>query len=285
MRDIVKTNVKRQQSSKRQHRRTRYRAMYFLLVIFLVLGIGISLSMTMLFNLTTIEVDNETQYGEQDIITASGIRAGDNLVRLDTAVAEQRIKTALPYAEQVTVKRKFPTTVQIHVTKAEPIANVKYSHGYLLISVSNRNLETRTEPMPDLLLIEGFDPASDTPGQEFLSSEPGENDVLRAVTAAVVESGVEGIVSVDITDHYGILVRFGDKIVFEMGNCNDAAYKLQFAAETIKKLNPDRNYRLRMIGSNQISVISEDSAVITTQSPDENTTELTETTTTLSENS
>ena len=280
MRDIVKTNVKRQQSSKRQHRRTRYRAMYFLLVIFLVLGIGVSLSMTMLFNITTIEVVNETQYTEEDIITASRIQAGDNLVRLDTAVAEQSIKAVMPYAEQVTVKRKFPATVQIHVTKAEPVANVKYSHGYLLISVSNRNLETLSQPMPGLLMIEGFDPASDTPGQEFLSREPGENDVLRAVTAAVVESGVEDIVSVDISDHYGILVQFGERIVFEMGNCNDAAYKLRLAAKTIESLNPDRAYRLRMIGSNQISVMSEDSAVITTTSPTQNTTEPTETTTT-----
>lgn len=281
MQEIVKTNVKRQQSSKRHHRRTRYHALYFALVVLLVLGVGVSLSMTLLFNITTIEVTNETQYAQEDIIQLSGIEAGDNLVRLDTAVAAESIRASLPYAEKVTVKRKFPSTVEITVTEAVAVANVEYSHGYLLISASNRNLETTEHPVADLLIIKGFDPANDVPGDYFTSREPGEDDVLRAITAATIDSGVENVYAIDIAKHYNVIVYYENGNVFEMGSYTDAVYKLRLADATMKELNEERAYRLRMVGDNQISVLSEGAAsVVTTTAPQEtgNSTETTTTT-------
>lgn len=281
MQEIVKTNVKRQQSSKRHHRRTRYHALYFALVVLLVLGVGVSLSMTLLFNITTIEVTNETQYAQEDIIRLSGIEAGDNLVRLDTAVAAESIRASLPYAEKVTVKRKFPSTVEITVTEAVAVANVEYSHGYLLISASNRNLETTEHPVADLLIIKGFDPANDVPGDYFTSREPGEDDVLRAITAATIDSGVENVYAIDIAKHYNVIVYYENGNVFEMGSYTDAVYKLRLADATMKELNEERAYRLRMVGDNQISVLSEGAAsVVTTTAPQEtgNSTETTTTT-------
>lgn len=257
MQEIVKTNVKRQQSSKRHHRRTRYHALYFVLVLLLVLGIGVSLSMTLLFNITTIDVRNSTRYAESDIISVSGISAGDNLVRLDTAVSAERIRASLPYAESVRVKRVFPATVEITLTEAVPVASVEYSHGYLLISASNRILETVAEPMEDLLIIRGFDPASDSPGSYFTSLEPGEDDILRAITAATMESGVENIYAIDIAEPYNIMVHYDHGSVFEMGNYIDAVYKLKLADATMQELSEGRLYRLRMVGDNQISVVSE----------------------------
>ena len=44
-----------------------------------------------------------------------------------------------------------------------------------------------------------------------------------------------------------------------MGSSSDADYKLRLAAKTIEQLNPEKKYRLTMIGNNQISVIADDS--------------------------
>lgn len=54
MRDVVKTNVKREQNSKRRRRRRRHLSFYFFLVIILVAGIGVLLSVTLLFNIKNI---------------------------------------------------------------------------------------------------------------------------------------------------------------------------------------------------------------------------------------
>lgn len=270
MRDVVKTNVKRQQSSKRKHRRTRHQAINILLVVLLVVGVGISLSMTFFFNVTRIEVNNATQYDDSRIVSLSGLKGGENLVRLDTTFSAKNIRDSLVYAEEVTVKKKFPSTVEINVTKSEPIANITYSFGYLLVSSSGKILETVEKPQDGLLIIEGYDPATDTPGKQLESNVTEKNAVLNTLTKAVSANPDAGIYSLDMSDIYEIKVQFGDKVLFEMGNSNEAEYKLRFAAKTIGELNQDKNYHLKMVGNNQISEISDDSAqVVHTISPEE----------------
>lgn len=260
MRDVVKTNVKRQQSSKRKHRRTRYQAGYVLLVLLLVIGVGISLSMTLFFNVTTVDIINETSYDDHEIVNLSGIRGGENLVRLDTARAEKKIADALVYAEEVSVRKKFPNHLEITVTKSVPIANITYSFGYLLVSSQGKILESVEQPQEGLLIIEGFDPATDEPGEILQSKDPSKDGVLDTLTAAVSANPNANIHSLNMNDIYSIEVQFGEQIHFAMGSSAEASYKIRLAAKTIESLKTGKSYHMTMVGNNQISVISDDSA-------------------------
>lgn len=275
MRDVVKTNVKRQQSSKRKHRRTRHQAINILIVALLVIGVGVSLSMTFFFNVTRIEVNNATHYDDNRVVALSGIKGGENLVRLDTGFSAKNIRESLVYAEEVSVNKKFPSTVEIVVTKSEPIANITYSFGYLLVSSSGKILETVEKPQEGLLIIKGYDPATDTPGQILESKVPEKNAVFNTLSAAVAKNPDAGVYSLDMSDIYEIQVQFGDKVKFEMGNSNEAAYKLKFASSVIQTLNPDKGYHLKMVGNNQISEISDDSAQVLHTLPANQTAETT----------
>ncbi|MBQ8921923.1 MAG: FtsQ-type POTRA domain-containing protein [Oscillospiraceae bacterium] len=260
MQDVVKENVKRQQSTKRQRRRKRRRRAYLVLVILLVCGIGLALSMTLFFNVTGITVVNETDTPDEEIVALSGIQYRDNLVRLDTKAAEREITEGIAYAENVTVKKKFPSTVEITVHKAKPVANISQSYGYLLVSGSNRVLEElHGGPRPDLIVITGYNPAQGTIGMYLQSEDEKRDNVLKTLTAAVEECNNEQIKSIDMTDQSDIIVQFGENFVFRMGSSADAVYKLRLAAKTIEKLNPDKKYRLTMVGNNQISVLPQES--------------------------
>lgn len=274
MQEVVKHNVKRQQSSKRQHRRSRLNAVYFFLVLVLVVGIGASLSMTLFFNVTDVVIINETDTPDMEIAEMSGIKYRDNLVRLDTYAIANRIAANIVYAERVSVKKKFPSTVEIHVEKAVPVANVANSYGYLLVSASNRILEELKEgtpPREGLIIINGFNAAEGTVGMTLTSEDERRDNVLQLLTSAVAESGCTGVVSLDMTDISEIVVQFGDLITFNMGTSSDAVYKLRFAEKTISELNPGKRYRLTMVGNNQISVIAEDNLrpAVTTAPPAE----------------
>lgn len=266
MREVVKQNVRRQQSSKRKHRRSRRNAIYFFLVILLVVGIGAALSMTLFFNVTDIIVDNETSASEEEIVRASGIQYRDNLVRLDTRAVANRVRENIVYAEHVTVKKKFPAAVTIQVEKAVPVANIATSYGYLLVSGSNRILEALgegQEPREGLIIIEGFNAAEGTVGMTLTSEDDRRDSVLRTLTAAVSECGSDRIVSLDMTDLSSIVVQFGEMISFRMGSSSEALYKLRLAEKTIESLNEGKRYQLTMVGNNQISVISGDTATVT----------------------
>ena len=176
----MKTSVKRKQTPKRSRRRTRKHTAYITLVLVLVAGIGIALSMTLFFNISEISVINETDTPNEEIIALSGIKKGDNLVRIDPAIAAEKVRANVVYAEDVTVERVFPSTVQITVKKAEPIANISQSYGYLLVSRSNRVLEELKEaPREGLIVVTGYNPAQGTIGM-VLKSEDEKRDIVLA---------------------------------------------------------------------------------------------------------
>lgn len=259
MRDVEKTSVSRHQNSKRKRRRTRRHTAYIALVAVLVIGIGIALSMTLFFNVTDIVVLNETDVPDDEIVKLSGISYQDNLVRLDGAIAAEKVRSRVAYAEKVTVRRIFPSTVEISVEKAVPVANISQSYGYLLVSASNRVLEELKEaPREGLIIITGYNPAQGTIGMVLKSEDEKRDNVLKTLTAAVSECNNDQIKSIDMTDQSDILVMFGENVEFHMGSASDAVYKLRLAAKTIEYLTPGRKYRLTMIGNNQISEIPMD---------------------------
>jgi len=60
MKDVEKTNVERNNSSKRMRRRRRKMNLYGLIVILLVATVGITVSYTFLFNINEIRVSGES---------------------------------------------------------------------------------------------------------------------------------------------------------------------------------------------------------------------------------
>ena len=277
MRDVIKQNVVRSRNTKRQHRRTRRHTAYIFLVILLVLGIGAALSVTLFFNVTDIIVENETDTPDERVVELSGIKAKENLIRLDTSIAEQRITAGIAYAENVSVTRKFPSTVVVKVEKAKPVANISQSYGYLLVSGSNRVLEElRDGPRAGLLIVTGYNPAQGTVGMMLQSEDEKRDNVLKTMTAAVSSVNDSSIISIDMKDQSDILVQFGENCEFHMGSSSDAVYKLRLAAKAIEKLKANKKYVLTMVGNNQISVQPADAV----RTPAQTTVRRTETTTT-----
>lgn len=261
MRDIEATNVKRRPSSRRLHRRSRYNTLYFALAVALTIGIAIALSTTLFFNVTDIVIENETDTPNERVLELSGIAYHDNLVRLDSVIASERIRVNIPYAEKVTIKKQFPSTVRIHVEKAKPVANIHQSYGYLLVSAAGRILELRADSegaCEGLIVVDGYKAVEGNVGSKLRSEDEMLDDILKVLTEAVTACGDEQIRSVDMTDTSDILVYFGENVVFHMGSSSDAAYKLRLASQVVREINPDKRYRFTMVGNNQISVLPED---------------------------
>lgn len=82
MKEVEKTRVVRQQSARRAQKRKTNMSFYYIMVVALVMCVGLALSMTILFNTKDIQVNNDTQYSDSDILTAGGVRKGDNLMRI-----------------------------------------------------------------------------------------------------------------------------------------------------------------------------------------------------------
>lgn len=90
-------------SSQSQPYRRRHKQRHTLtgIVVFIIVaGIFLLLSTTVLFNVENIRVTGASNYTPQEIIDASGVEAGDNLVRLSTDKVSSQITSRLVYIEK-----------------------------------------------------------------------------------------------------------------------------------------------------------------------------------------
>ncbi|MGN1481438.1 cell division protein FtsQ/DivIB [Porcipelethomonas sp.] len=257
MRDVVKTNVKRNQNSKRTRRRRRHISLYVFLVVILVLGIGVLLSVTLFFNINHINVNGNVDYSNEDIIKVSGVGIGDNMVRLDAGKAEQNILSSMVFIEEAEINKRYPDTLEIKVTKCVAAANIQCENGFLLVSKKGKILEKVESAQNDLITISGFEPVDETLGNYIASADEQKTEIYFEIVNAVENNENSKIRSVDMNDKYDIKVNYDNRINFEMGSANDAKYKLNLADTVLKDLGDDKKGTMVMIGSNQISFRSD----------------------------
>lgn len=260
MKDVEKTSVERPNSRKRLRRRKRMMNVYGLVVFILVLTAGISISYTFLFNIDEIRVAGQSDmYSAEEIVEASGIKKGDNLLRLDCAKSEQRILDKLLYVETAKVDRDFPSSLEITVSRCIPAFNVCYGEGTLLVSKKGKILADNGFITDGLPIIYGFDPSDHAPGKPVSSENEHKEEAFFELINSIVSKNDDSIMTVDMSDEHAILVNYKNGMVFKMGNWNDVEYKLSLADtvmqdETVK----GKKGYLTMIGQNQCSFRTSD---------------------------
>ena len=232
-------------------------SVYTFIVILLVLTVGVTMCFTFLFNIDEIVISGESEtYTYMEIVEASGIRAGDNLFRLDSKKAEQQILDKLLYVETATVDRDFPSTLRITVTRCVPAYNIQYDDGVLLVSrkgkiLADNNFYTDIDNLP---VIYGFEPADTEPGKPIMSKNDNKYDAFCQLIKRFDRDDNAGIASIDLTNEYAITVNYRNGLIFKMGNWNDVEYKLDLAQSVMEDetIKGKKGY-LTMVGSNQCS--------------------------------
>lgn len=255
VRDVEKTSMQHETNARRTRRRKRGMSLYVFAVLVLAIATIVTLSMTVFFNIKTIRVTGIAEsYRAEDIVEASGIKIGDNLVRLKSDEAAQRALDALILVESVKIHKQFPNTVEIEVQKCTPAYNVVYEFGTLIVSEHGRILENSMDPVPGLVRIVGYEPQETTPGKQICSENERQDKVFAAFRELIYQGGLGvPIVEVDMSDFNDIMVNFDHRIIFDMGNWSEIDYKISFAEQIIAEQPADKEGYLVMIGTNQCS--------------------------------
>lgn len=263
MKDIEKTSVDRVNSRKRIRRRRRLINVYIVIVLVLVAVIGFAASYTFLFNISEIRVSGESDmYSAEEIVDASGIHEGDNLLRLDTEKKKNEILKNLLYVETAEVTRDFPSTLEIKVTKCVPSYNVSAGSKTLVISRQGKILAENSFITDGLPIIYGYKPAEKTPGAYISCEDEFKSDAFDALISSIARLNEGNISSINMIDEHAIIINYKNGMVFKMGNWNDAEYKLNMAATVMNMpyVKGKKGY-LTMIGSNQCGFRTTDEPV------------------------
>lgn len=237
---------------KKRRRRKQNLSLYYTAIFFLVAVVGIILSLTVFFNVKEVTVTGNSIYTNNDIILASGIKTGDNLVRLGSSKVEKKIVSSLPYVDTATVTKKFPDKVEIEVTPSVEFANIKYESGYLLISGSGKILSYSAAPKSGYPVIIGCENENFDPGKPVtIADEENEKAFYSLIETMIAEDVTEKITEIDISDRYNISIVYDDRIRVELGSLNDLSYKLRFSYMLVnEKISINKKGTLYMKGNN-----------------------------------
>ena len=131
----------RQRSHKvRRRRRGRFRGLYQLFTLLLAVA-AIIAACVVFFRVNEVTVKGNIRYTSEEVVEASGIREGDNLVAMSKGQVASLIRTRLPYVESVSIRRRFPDGVELTVKERAAVASVSSSTGRWLISSQGKLLE------------------------------------------------------------------------------------------------------------------------------------------------
>lgn len=228
--DIIKDDAPEQAGVKNKKRRSKAAlSAYYTLIFMLVAGVGVFLSLTVLFKTDKIVVVGETPYNEADIIEASGIVLGENIIRASFKDEAQRIPNTLLYVETAEITKKFPTTIVITVTQTKACYNVETDGEYLIVSQSGKVLDKLVSPVDGLLTVNGINPADTNPFARLEDSETDKAEILFSLKKAIDKTEIGGIASVDLSDKYNISLNYEDRIEVQIGNSNNIDYKIEYA--------------------------------------------------------
>lgn len=206
------------------------------IIVFLIAAaIFLLLSTTVFFNVEHITVEGASNYTAEEIIEASGIRAGDNLVRTSTDKCAEQIESRLVYIEKAKVTRAFPNTMVINVEASVPAANFICDDYTLLISGGGKVLDKLQEQKAGLLNFVGTDPMPELiPGAQFQSEDEHKDNAVKKLMEYFSENDSEHVTLVDVTDRSEISYTYDGRITVRLGSINDIDYKMSFSEEIIR---------------------------------------------------
>ena len=216
----------------------------------LLAAVAVVAALTLFFKVDKIETAGSVRYQAEEIIAASGVERGDNLILLDRRRIAQRLYTELPYITQVQVTPQFPDTLLLEITETRAIASIQGAGGYWLLSAKGKLVEAAEESAAaDYLAISGVEALS--PAVSHMLELPEESPISRERLAALLEAlesremmaRVDGL---DVSDEEILVLGYDGRFQVEMFYDADFDFKLHCLQEAVELLEPNERGVLRM---------------------------------------
>lgn len=103
-------------------------AMLIGMVVLVVFAVAIVYSP--FFIVKSVIIKGNQYVSEQEIRQVAGIKGQENMFLLTTSLMQQRLNKDLRI-EQATVRRSFPSTLEVTVTERVPVATIACNYGFL----------------------------------------------------------------------------------------------------------------------------------------------------------
>lgn len=222
-----------------------------------VIGVGIYLTVTMLFKISSIQVQNAdgvvvqelAGYSSDQILSALGVRLEENILTVNSGEKASELEKVFPKLESIRVIREYPGTVIVRAAEAVPGYAMQVKDGWLSLSKGLKILDKTSTQPADLPTLYGGEPVSEKPGDQLDFEAEAVSTGTESGSAASSEVEVEADhrleslnTLMDALETYGLLddvtriefedteemaFLYQDRISVLLGTLNELDYKLK----------------------------------------------------------
>ena len=241
-------------------RRRMLRRLTAFAMLLCVIGAGIYLTMTMLFRISSIQVQTPdgkqvteiAGYSADSILQRMGVQLEENIFSFEPGEKAAVLEQNFPLLGSIKVIRDYPNTVVVQVTEAVPAYAVQNGSKWLVISDKWKILSEESTQPEGLCTLYGGKLQDTTPGQGFwfvddadaasasgsesaesestVSTETARMEALRTLRSKLEEYGLsQDVTRLEVADTEQLAFLYQDRISVLLGTLNDLDYKLDRA--------------------------------------------------------
>ncbi len=216
--------------NKRRNRRRQLQAsVWFGPISFVLVCISVVVAMSIFFRVSTVEVEGNEDYTDQEIVSATGIDAGDNLFFLNRISAVSRMMARLPYIQEATVARVLPDKVVITVKESNAIATVQSETSAWMIDRNCKMMTAVTESEAmGLIPVTGITAVLPNVGDPIQPKE-GDEGKIEYLSEILLEIEVRNLQSriseIDFSDASNPILMFDERFEVKLGAKGDTIRK------------------------------------------------------------
>lgn len=224
----------RERKPRRSHRGILGAALFFMVVVTALL------CAFLLFRITQIDVTGDVVYRTEEVIKASGMKQGDNLLFFSAAEKERKLSEQLPYVGKVKLVRHFPGTLEIQITGAQVVSCVSSGSSWLYVSGEGKILEVQGEPKSDAMQVLGITSKTSRPGETVAIEDENAQKAYSDITGKIGElQTASSYTKLDLSDLYNIRLWYEGRVLLLLGSAANLPYKVEFGSTILRdKIGP-----------------------------------------------
>lgn len=206
-----------------------------------VLLIGVILSLTVLFKTEKIEVEGNSFYSEDQILSYANVALQSNIFVGKMTATPDKIAEKLPYVESAKVDFVVPDTIKITITDAVPSYVIINDGKFLLISSKGRILDVMADNSSNYPVLSSSSLENTTVGEYVSYSDENVPVILEEISDSLSKNEFKGITGIDVTNTANIELVYDNRIAVIIGLPEDIDYKIRTAMAIItEKLDPNK---------------------------------------------
>lgn len=202
----------------------------FIIVLFAALSVFAVLSVTVLFPIKTITVEGESKYSAEQIIIASKISVGNNILLISEKGISKSVSKQLPYIKSVRLQRDLTGNVIITVKPDEAGYSCKLNNQYVIISKSRKVLELKDNKVKNTAQILGVESCLTAVGEQFSIYDEKKNEQLTKLMELGNKYKLKYSV-VDLSNISDLTVMIDSRLVVKLGTSENLDNKYRHLHE------------------------------------------------------